>query len=332
MPTTTADQPQGPSLADAAKRMEGLLDLEEKGNQDTSDQAADEAPADEKDEGVAADAKSEETTAPAETDEAEATEAKDETETADVEEPQMVTIKIDGKTETVPLEEALSGYQRHRDYSRKTADLANVRREVEQQAETVKQERQTYATMLVALRDQLQSTQPQEPNWDEVYKTDPIGYARQRDEWRDKQDKIAAANFELQRVQSLQQKDNAETLAKMVQDGRAKMLDENPSWKDHKVWEADRSAIVEYALKVGYSREEIAQAYDPRAVLAMHKARLYDELMAKKPQPVLAKGPKVASAGAASQGGNYAKLNAAQQRLAKSGRIDDAAKVFEQLL
>jgi hypothetical protein len=327
---TTADKPQGPSLEDAAKRMEGLLDLPDN-QDDQADAAVDEAP---DTEGVAAETASEETTADeAGADKVEAAEADEDTEATDAEQPQMVTIKIDGKTETVPLDEALQGYQRHRDYSRKTADLANDRRQVEEQAKAVLEERQTYATMLVALRDQLKTSQEAEPNWDEVYQADPVGYARRRDEYRDKQDKLAAANFELQRLQSVQQQENAENLKKVVADGRTKMFDLNPAWKDQKVWEADRQRLVQYAAQVaGYSNEEIAQAYDPRAIVLLHKARLYDELMAKRPKPAVGTGPRVASAGAAPAQGNVTRLNAAQQRLAKSGRIADAAKVWEQLI
>jgi hypothetical protein len=306
--------------------MEGLLFADEEQTDQTE-----KAPAD--GEGVAAEAKSQETVADEQeaTDEVEATETDDQTETQDDQRPQMVTVTIDGKAETIPLEEALKGYQRHSDYTRKTASLANDRQQLVEQTKAVSDERQTYATMLVALRDQLQAMQPEEPDWSEVYKSDPVGYARRRDEWRDKQEKIAAAQFELQRLQSLQQKEQAENLAKTVQQGRAKMLELHPPWKDQKVWEEDRQRLVSYARDVaGYSTEEISQAYDPRAILLLHKARLYDELMAQKPKPVVAKGPKVASAGAAQTGSS--KLNAAQQRLAKSGRMEDAARVFEQLI
>jgi hypothetical protein len=326
MPTTADTPAQGPSLEDAAQAFEGLLDRED-GTPEPTEQA-DEAP---DTEGVAAEAEAEETPADAGADEAEAAETEDDTEAPDAKEPAMVTVVIDGKTETVPLDEALKGYQRHRDYSRKTADLANERRQVVEQAQAVHDERQTYATMLVALRDQLQSQQEAEPDWNKVYEADPVGYARRRDEYRDKQDKIAAANFELQRVAGLQQQEQAETLKKVVAQGRQKMMDLNPTWKDQKVWEADRQKIVEYAQTVGYSPEEIGQAYDPRAIVTMHKARLYDELMARKPKPNVVQGPRVASPGAAPQRGN-ARLNAAQQRLAKSGSVADAAKVFEQLI
>jgi len=334
MPATTDDtpaaplKPQGPSLEEAAERMEGLLDLRE-GNQGLTNGAAEDAPANT--EGVAAEAEPQETgeEAPGE---AQATETEEKPEGDSQQEPQMVTVTIDGKAETVPLEEALKGYQRHSDYSRKTAALANDRRKLDEQQTAVSSERQTYATMLVALKNQLEATQEQEPNWEEVYRSDPVGYARRRDEWRDKQDKIAAANFELQRVGQLQQQEHQQNVVKMVSEGRARMLDMMPEWRDQKVWESDRQKVVTYAQSVGYSPEEIAQAYDPRAVVAMHKARLWDELQAKKPVPVTRKGPTVVAAGAAQAVGDRPKLNAAQQRLAKSGSLDDAAKVFEQLI
>lgn len=327
---TTGQAQQGPTLADAAKAMEGLLDLPET-IEDQPEIAAEEAPA-ETDVGVAAEAETKETTADeAETVEAEATETEEGTEAAD-EGDRTVTVTIDGKTETIPLKEALQGYQRYSDYTRKTQDLATERQKFTAQASAVQEERQTYATMLVALRDQLQQTQPEEPNWDEVYASDPVGYARRRDEWRDKQDKIAASQFELSRLQTLQQQHNAEQLAKVVQQGREKMVELQPAWKDQKVWESDRQALVTYAKAVGYTPEEISQAYDPRAIVMMDKARKYDDLMANRPKAVVRQGPRVAAAGAAPQAGVSAKLNSAQQRLAKSGRVQDAAKVFEQLV
>jgi len=332
MPTTTVDRPaQGPTLEEAAERIEGLLDLRE-GNQTLSGTADTEVPA-EDDEGVAAEDKPQETPGdqpgPGE---AEAPEADDQPEATDQKDP-LYTVHVDGKPEQITLQEALHGYQRFADYSRKTANLANDRRKLEEQVKVVGDERQTYATMLVALRDQLQAAQEAEPDWDDVYRTDPVGYARRRDEWRDKQDKIAAANFELQRVASLQQKENAENQARLAQKSRADMLEMEPTWKDPKVWESDRQRIVQYAQSIGYSPEEISNAYDPRAIVAINKARLWDELQGAKPKPVARRGPQVASAGSVQhQGDAHPRLNAAQQRLAKSGRIEDAAKVFEQLL
>ena len=329
MPTSPDTPVQGPSLEDAAARMLGFLDPP--ADTETPDSPAEEAPA-ETDEGVAADAEAQETPDESPEAEAEAPEAEESEEAHDQKEPQYVTVTENGKSERIPLEEVTKGYLRQQDYTRKTESLSQERKALEQHNEAVRTERQTYATMLVALRDQLQAMQPQEPNWDEVYKADPVGYARQRDEFREKQDKLAAANYELQRLQTLQQQEQAKNLAELVTKNRARMLDMQPAWKDQKRWEADRQRIIDYAQKpeVGYSAEEISQAYDPRAIILLDKARRFDELMAQKPKPVTTSGPRVASAGAAPRGNNA--LNAAQQRLARSGSVHDAAKVFEQLL
>lgn len=333
MPTTTADQPtpQGPSLEEAALRIEGLLDLQEtEGNPEPSDGAADAARTN--GESVAAETKSKETPQEEQgSDEVEASEETDSTE-APTEAPVEITVKVDGKTKTISAEEAANGYQRYADYTRKTEELAAERKAVEAHANAVQEERQTYATMLVALRDQLQELQPEEPDWAEVYRTDPVGYARRRDEYRDKQDKIAAANFELNRIRGEERKEQEANLRKLQVEKRAQMFDLMPAWKDPKVWEADRQAIIKYAQEVGgYSTEEIANAYDPRAIVLFNKARLWDELQANQPKPTAVKRPGVAPAGPARDTSSN-RLNAAQQRLAKSGRIEDAAKVFEQLI
>ena len=240
---------------------------------------------------------------------------------------------MDGKDEQITLAEVVKGYQRHADYTAKTQDLANERQKLNAQAQATREERETYVQMLEALKNQWEATKESEPDWNDVFAKDPIGYARKRDEWRDRQDKLAAAQYELQRLHSIKQQEQAESLKKVVETGRQKMMESVPAWKDPAVWETDRTAIVRYAQEIaGYSAEEISQAYDPRAIVLLHKARQFDELMARKPKPVARPGPRVASAGAAPANGVTARLNAAQQRLARTGSVRDAAKVFEQLL
>src|SRR5262245_48628455 len=106
MPTTADQSPQGPSLEDAAKVMEGLLTLEED-SQDPDKADAEEAHtrngADD-----AAEAESKETTASeedAEPDKAEATDADGEAE-ATADKGPLLTVTVDGKSQQITLEEA----------------------------------------------------------------------------------------------------------------------------------------------------------------------------------------------------------------------------------
>jgi len=328
MPATNSDTPAtGPTLEDAARNFEALLDRED-GTQPAEDQAAEGVPTP----GDVADAPPEETPQPG-TGEEEAAEPEEGAEEAEPRQT-LVPVVIDGKTQELPLEEVAKGYQRQADYTRKTTELASQRREFEAQVQAVREEREQYQTMLVKLREQIDTAGEQEPDWDEVYRTDPIGYARKRDEWRDRQDKVAAAHFELQRLHQLKQQEQAAALQKTVEQGAVKMRDMYPAWKDQKTWDADREKLVAYLTSpgVGYTTEEIGQAYDPRAVVLSNKARMWDEMMANKPQPVQRPGPRVASAGAVQPSGPSSRLNSAQQRLARSGSLKDAAKVWEHLL
>ena len=109
------------------------------------------------------------------------------------------------------------------------------------------------------------------------------------------------------------------------------MLELVPEWKDQRVWDKDRQSILAYGEKLGFTPDELKNATDPRAVIALDKARRYDELMARKPQPSkVLRGPRVLGAGTQTPAPKAHEQ--AARRLAKSGRVDDAAQVFMGLL
>lgn len=329
--TDTANTATG--LAGAAQSFEAML---AGGNPDLNvpevADAPNEAFADQA-EALQGEAEGDETTdVSSETEDAPESEAAADEDGSENEEPeaQLVTVVVDGKAQQIPLEEAVKGYQRQADYSRKTAALAEDRRSFESERQSVVQERAQYAQLLGALQAQLQSLQPQEPDWQKLYDTDPVEWVRQREVWRDVQEKRAAAQFEAQRLQALQQKENQSKLANVVQENRQKMLDAVPQWKDSTKWEADRSKILNYGKKLGFTDEELTQTYDHRAVVALWKAMQYDSLTANKPRPVIGNGPKSAPAGsAATAPKGQTEVTRAKQRLAKTGKVADAAVLFE---
>jgi hypothetical protein len=261
--------------------------------------------------------------------------ANDSEESDESEAPATVTVKIDGKTEELPLEEVVKGYQRQADYSRKTADLAEQRKAHDAEKAAVATERAQYAHLLTALSTQLQSEVEQEPDWQKLYDADPLDYVRQRDIYRDKQERLAAARQEQHRVNTLQAKTFEDELKGKVAEGRNKLLEAVPAWKDSKKWEADRAKLIEYGKSIGFTETELGNTYDHRAVLALHKARQFDDLLKSKPVPTKPTGPKSLAAGTVSgpQPKHSTKqATQARQRLASTGRVADAAAVFEGLL
>jgi hypothetical protein len=323
----------GKTISEAANDFAALLsgptDTENPDNQEALENPTDQVDAEESDAQETPKPEGEEGAE----EEAPADDSEESEETAEA--PATVTVKVDGKTEELPLEEVVKGYQRQADYSRKTADLAEQRKAHEADKAAVATERAQYAQLLTALSTQLQGEVEQEPDWQKLYDADPLDYVRQRDIFRDKQERLAAARAEQHRVNGLQTKAFEEDLKGRVAEGRSKLLEAVPSWKDSKKWEADRAKLIEYGKSIGFTEQELGNTYDHRAVLALHKARQFDDLLKSKPVPNKSAGPKSLAAGTVpspAPSKNTKLATQARQRLASTGRVADAAAVFEGLL
>jgi len=249
----------------------------------------------------------------------------------DLDDDTLVTVKIDGKTQQVTLKEALEGYQRTADYSRKTQALAEERKALEAERYNVVAERTQYSQLLGALGAQLQQFVAQEPNWEELHREDPINYPIIRDQWRDYKERLNATQAEQARLQQLSAYENQAQLKKVVQEGKKYLETVNPEWADQNKWESAKVKLREYGQKVGYTEDELSQAYDPRALVVLDKARKYDELMANKPKPMANKpnAPKpMKSGGVSSSPKRSNDVMRMKQRLKSSGHVNDAAALF----
>lgn len=333
---TTSDTPaQGIGLSEAASQFEAILSGSA-GKQTPDAETADESPADDQAEALDASNSEDETLADeASADDEEATATDEEDDEAPEPQDQLVTVVIDGKEQQIPLKEAIAGYQRQADYSRKTMAVSELRKQVEAEANQIQQERAQYAQLLGALQQQLQETVQREPDWERLYAEDPLEYVRQKDLYRENQERFQAATAEQQRVMSMMQQSQVQQLKEVVKQGREQLSEKIPAWKDTARWEQDRVKLRSYAQKeLGYGEEEVSQVYDPRAVVALYKAMRFDEIMAKRPAPNAQTGPKPMRAGSpqTAPARRTSEITRQKQRLAQSGSVKDAAKLFESLI
>ena len=249
------------------------------------------------------------------------------------EQPQTFTVKLDGKEVSVTLDELQKGYTRTQDYTRKTQQIAEVRKQVEQETQAVRAERQQYAQLLGALQAQLQATEPQ-VDLDRLYNEDPIEWVRTKELMRERQEKAQAIQAEQQRLYQTSQREQQQALEQQLILQKDALLAALPAWKDSKVAKAEKALVVESAKKAGFSDEDLNSVYDHRLVLLLRKAGLYDQMMSKRQgiKPVVNNGPRPAKPGAAGRVSTTTESMRAQQRLAKTGRVDDAADAIYKLL
>ena len=324
-PTPAGSAVQGPmNVAEAANALAGMLP--EEGQEDSSEaQSPDEGAAVEEELSADADAADNET-------DAEQSELDEDTE--EQEQPQVFSVKVDGKEVEVTLDELQKGYSRTQDYTRKTQQIAEVRKQTEVELQAVRAEREQYAQLLSALESQVQQVAQPNIDWDRLYQEDPIEWVRQREVMRENQEKAAAIQSEQQRLSQLSQQEQAQFMQQKLQHEQEALLAAIPDWKDAKKAQAEKALLVEFGQKIGFTPEELKSVVDHRAVLMLRKAALYDQMMSKRGniKPVINNGPRPAKPGAAGRVSNTTEAVRAQQRVAKTGRVDDAANAIFQLL
>ena len=250
------------------------------------------------------------------------------------EQPTYYKVRVDGEEVEVTLEELQSGYSRQQDYTRKTQELSEQRKNVDKQREELAQRDAIYSQLLPRLEAQLKGEMADEPDWNKLVDEDPAMYVRQKQIWDEKKEKLRATQAEQRRLEEENAKKQQEQIAQMVQEGQQKLLELIPEWQDPEVATKDKLAIREYGINVlGYSPQEMDAVYDYRALLGLRNAWLQSKTVkATKKKPTEKAKARVARPGTTNRPRSVAPVKKAKQRLAKTGKPSDAAKVFEQLL
>jgi len=176
---------------------------------------------------------------------------------------------------------------------------------------------------------------PKEPNWDEEFQKDPQR-ARELQRYYEKANGFRSQmRAQMQEIVAKQNESSQTQLAAFAEEEAARFEAANrKNWSDPKKKAKDLQSMRKTGLASGFSEEELSQVYDSRMLQVLLKASKYDRIMANKPQPVqktVAK-PIAPGAGSAKQRSKSNGVSSAMKRLNRTGRMDDAAVVFDQLL
>tara|TARA_R110000751_G_scaffold111764_3_gene210195 strand:+ start:3860 stop:4873 length:1014 start_codon:yes stop_codon:yes gene_type:complete len=254
----------------------------------------------------------------------------------------IYTIKADGEESQVSLNELVNGYQRGATYTQRQQELAEERKTLEEQLQNVpaqeaamRQTYQQYQEVLQQLRGQMEAANaPANLDWNALERDDPVQWLKLKELERQRGAEIQAVQAEQGRIQQLTQQENDNRLHHHIAVERTKVLERIPEWSDGDTQANDQRRLMEYGQTEGYSPEELNQLYDARAVVILRKAMLYDELTT---------GDKITSAkskiGSVSGGSKTIavqtrsrKAKAARARLKATGKVDDAAAIFANIL
>ena len=260
-------------------------------------------------------------------------ESDDDVEDEEESESPLYTVKVDGKEIEVTLDELTSGYTRQSDYSKKTGELANQRRAMQQQADAIQQERSYYSQVLGNARSNAEAQLEEYKNidWDALRQEDSLLFMQRRDEMRDLEKSIEDNGKEQQKLAAQAQQYQVQKFNHDVEEGRKQLLGIMHDWNDKTSKE-----VREFGLGMGFSSEELSGITDHRSMAVLRKAMLYDNIQNSQPakKKVKAGTPKYVKSGVSKTKSDVSakKRSDKQKQLRKSGSVDDAASMIYDML
>jgi len=248
------------------------------------------------------------------------------------------TVEVDGEELTV--EDLKNGHLRQRDYTRKTQELAEARREMEAEFAQVEQERQMYAQALPLLVERIQASAIEEPDWDTLYEADPTMAAKAERQFRKQQEErqaqLQAVRQEQERLRQIEAQKAEQMQAQYLDQQRQMLPDLIPEWRDSTVAKSEAQKLRTFLLSEGFSEADVSGLKNATLVKLARKAMLYDEGKSRATQakktPVKRTAKTLKSGSRGSQPKPKSGAEQARQRFRQTGNVNDAANYIKSLL
>lgn len=275
--------------------------------------------------------------------ESEPEETSTEEESADenVEEPRILKLKHDGQEIEKTEEEVLALAQQGFDYTKKTQQLADERRQIESQAQAIKAQEHTFQQQvqlqtaliqdiakITAIDEQL--NQYQQLDWNSLSNNDPVeaqklffSYSQLQTQRGQMVNQLETKHRE---ISNHQQQAFQQTLA----ENQAIVERDIPNWAEvkPKIRQTGKDAY-------GFTDQELSSIVDARQLKVLHDAMKWRELQASKPsvQNKVSQAKPVVKPGAKDgKTAQTAQVKQSREALRKTGRGEHAAKLIEQML
>jgi hypothetical protein len=265
----------------------------------------------------------------------------DNTETESDSQETLYEVTINGVKQQVTLDELTKGYSRESDYTRKTMDLSDQRKEVESMQENLKKEldavkssRDQYEVQIGELTKNL--NQEENIDWDALYNSDPAQYVRKKAEQDKRKEALLIAQQEQQRINQEKRAEQEKVYQDYIAKERKLLADKLPIYADKDKGKDYVEKLKNFALESGYSQKELDMMVDHRAVLMLDKAFRYNQLQKTKlDKNKVNKPPRIVRSNAS----NVSEDSDVKQRhdrrmnkLKKSGSVRDAQSVLKEMI
>ena len=254
--------------------------------------------------------------------------------------PAILKLKVNGEDVEKPLDEVVALAQQGLDYTQKTQQVAEQRKELEAYAESIKAQEQAFQEQMqlnnVLIEDVAKITsldqqlnQYANVNWNQLSDNDFVEAQKLFFTYNQLQQERSqlVSQFEAKKQQVVQKQ--TQLMSEKIAKGKEILAKEIPNWSPE-----TNQALLSTGKDYGFSDAELNAIVDPRHVKVLHDAmqwrKLQQNSVVKKKvsnaKPVVKPGSKDTKAEANS---NHRNL---REPLRKTGKSDAAQKLIENML
>ena len=194
---------------------------------------------------------------------------------------ELYDVTVNGQNQKVNLDELKQGYSKGLDYTKKTMDLGDQRRSLETERDTISKEkdevsklREEYAKKLNVVEQNLQIED--NVDWVKLAQDDPSEYAIKKAEYDKKKDLQDRIQKEQARVNEERKQEQEKVYQNFIQSENKKLIEKMPVFGDEKKVNKVMQDIGQFALKSGYTEQELNMLVDHRALITLYQAAKYD--------------------------------------------------------
>ena len=249
----------------------------------------------------------------------------DEFEDTDVPEEVFYDVKIDGQMEKRTLEELKRDASAQGFIQKRMRENAEVNKQLEQERQALQQQTE----QLTALWQQAQNGMPRQPTPPDpsLMESDIVDYMQQKAKY-DAEVTVYNQQFaQMQALQQQQQQQYEQEQDAYRREQRQLLSEYIPEIDDPKKAPQIQAGLLDAAQTYGFTAEELSGLSDARYFRALNDARKYRALVKKRGQAAQPKekiAPVKAGAKKSVKASQSASRQKAQDRLRKSGSIEDA--------
>lgn len=306
---------------DAAKAFESRLTAPKQESSDEQQQEAPDSSETVDEDQPALDALDEEQTA----DDSDSEDSKEQTEEA--KEERRYKVKAAGEEVEVTESELIAGYQKGSDYSKKSAEVAEMRRATEDLARQAMAKLAHADQVIAHFAAQIPEVKLPDRN---LIDENPVEFMRQRALYDEAQTQRQQAAQMQQQIANERKEAAEKAQAVFMQQEAEKLASAIPEWKDQAVANKEKGEIAKYLVSIGLPEDALSKINSMEVIVARDAAK-YRALMAKAKlvtKKVESAPQRVERSTVRTETNPTDGRTRAMQVLKKSGDTHDAAALF----